>query len=225
MQKVFSIFLGLILLVFPFISLAHTGNHGEMTATQLNNFFWWGVAAAVGLGAIAGLWLAKGKKDVKSGILIGLAISLLGSSVSYAILGTEHSPATSMEQPAQASLIGAKATVHKSPGCTCCEGFIAILRKQGVAVTVNEISDTELNEIKQKYGVAKDIESCHTTIMDGYVIEGHMPMEVIAKLRTEKPEITGIALPGMPAGSPGMGGAKTETYHIQTLDGKEYLSI
>lgn len=117
---------------------------------------------------------------------------------------------------------GYRATLYKNPQCTCCEGYADYLRKNGFVVEVKPTND--LAEISRKAGVPEKLEGCHTMFVQGYpyVIDGHVPIEVVRKLLSEKPAIAGITLPGMPAGSPGMFGDKTETFVIYALhkDGK-----
>jgi hypothetical protein len=112
------------------------------------------------------------------------------------------------------------ATLFKNPECSCCEGYAAYLRENGLDVDVKPTND--LAEISRKAGVPEQMEGCHTMFIDGYVIDGHVPVTVVRKLLSEKPAIAGITLPGMPAGSPGMVGTKTETFVIYavTKDGK-----
>ncbi|MFH1667455.1 MAG: DUF411 domain-containing protein [Candidatus Komeilibacteria bacterium] len=109
-----------------------------------------------------------------------------------------------------------KVTVYKSPSCGCCVNYIALLRGEGYDVEVIETED--MTKIKQQYGVPREMESCHTSIFGDYVVEGHMPFEVITKMLEEQPDIKGIALPNMPAGSPGMPGAKREPFTVYTLN-------
>lgn len=104
------------------------------------------------------------------------------------------------------------ATVHKSPQCGCCVQYIAYLRSHGVKVDV-ETTD-EMQSVKDEYGVPHDMQSCHTTIIGGYFIEGHVPFDAVSKLLAENPAIDGIALPNMPAGSPGMPGIKDGLFDI-----------
>jgi hypothetical protein len=113
-----------------------------------------------------------------------------------------------------------QATLYKNPQCSCCEGYAQYLEKNGFKVDVKPTND--LAEISQKAGVPEDLEGCHTMFVGGYVVDGHVPVDVIRKLLAEKPAIAGIALPGMPSGSPGMTGPKTETWTIYavTKDGK-----
>ena len=114
-----------------------------------------------------------------------------------------------------------QATLYKNPQCTCCEGYAQYLEKNGFKVDVKPTND--LAEISQKAGVPEDLEGCHTMFVGGYVVDGHVPVEVIRKLLAEKPVIAGITLPGMPTGSPGMTGPKTETWTIYavTKDGQQ----
>jgi len=111
-------------------------------------------------------------------------------------------------------------TLYKNPQCSCCEGYAAYLRDNGFDVEVKPTTD--LAEISRKAGVPEPMEGCHTAFIDGYVVDGHVPVAVIEKLLTERPAIAGITLPGMPMGSPGMVGEKTEpfTVYAVTKDGK-----
>lgn len=120
-----------------------------------------------------------------------------------------------------------KAIVYKSPTCGCCKLYITYLKKQGFDVEIKDVTDTE--SIKNKYNISSDKVSCHTTIVDDYFFEGHIPVEAINKVLKEKPEIQGIALPGMPSGSPGMSGEKFDKFEISQLSKdstwSNYLSI
>ena len=101
---------------------------------------------------------------------------------------------------------GVTATLYKDPNCGCCGNYAAYLLRNGIDVeTVNE---TNMSRIKLDYGVTSNIESCHTMALGDYFVEGHVPIEAIEKLLSEKPDIKGIALPGMPNGSPGMPGSQ-----------------
>jgi hypothetical protein len=108
-----------------------------------------------------------------------------------------------------------RATLYKNPQCDCCEGYASYLRENGFDVKV--IATHDLPLIKKEQGVPKPLEGCHTGLIDGYVIEGHVPVRTLNKLLTERPPIKGISLPGMPMGSPGMSGAKTESFTIYAL--------
>jgi hypothetical protein len=107
------------------------------------------------------------------------------------------------------------ATLYKDPQCGCCVAYADHLRAHGFAVTVTASPD--LTTIKRRHGVPEALEGCHTMLVDGYVIEGHVPVATLLRLLTERPDIKGISLPGMPAGSPGMGGAKTAPFTIYEI--------
>lgn len=111
------------------------------------------------------------------------------------------------------------ATLFKNPGCKCCDWYADYLRKNGFAVAVVESRNMTL--IKQQHGVRKDLEGCHTTIVGGYVVEGHVPAGPIKRLLTENPTIKGISLPGMPQGSPGMSGTKEGPFEILSITGDD----
>jgi len=120
------------------------------------------------------------------------------------------------------------ATLYKTPQCGCCEGYAAYLRENGFEVDVKPTND--LADISQKAGVPEDLQGCHTTLTEGYVVDGHVPVDVIRKLLSERPKIAGITLPGMPEGSPGMNGRKRGPFVIYavTKDGappKVYATV
>jgi hypothetical protein len=121
-----------------------------------------------------------------------------------------------------------RATLYKNPQCGCCEGYAAYLRKNGFEVEVKPTND--LAEISHRAGVPEELQGCHTTFVGGYVVDGHVPVNVIRKLLAERPAIAGIALPGMPEGSPGMNGRKAGPFTIYavTKDGappKVYATV
>ena len=118
-------------------------------------------------------------------------------------------------EPEQIVLGGKEVMVYKTPTCGCCNAYISYLKQKGVAVKSENVEN--LNGTKRQYGVPTDLSSCHTSIVDGYVVEGHVPIEAIEKLLNERPNIKGIALPGMPSGTPGMPGPKNETWDIRSF--------
>lgn len=108
-----------------------------------------------------------------------------------------------------------KAVLYKNPQCSCCEGYADYLRGNGFDVTVKPTND--LTTISQKAGVPEALQGCHTMLIDGYVVEGHVPVAAVQRLLAERPPIKGITLPGMPAGSPGMTGKKTAPFVVYAL--------
>lgn len=93
-------------------------------------------------------------------------------------------------------------TVYKSPTCGCCSLWGEHLEANGFTVETVDVDD--INTIKQEYGIPQELSSCHTGVVDGYIVEGHVPAEDIVRLLEEQPEAAGLAVPGMPLGSPGM---------------------
>ncbi|AUX10727.1 metal-binding protein [Halalkaliarchaeum desulfuricum] len=116
------------------------------------------------------------------------------------------------------------ATLYQGPNCNCCEVYADYLDDHldgGLEVVVTE----DLGAIKTERGIDVDLHSCHTVDFDGYVVEGHVPVEVIVQLFEEGPDLDGIALPGMPSGSPGMGGSKDETWTIYGFSADESPTV
>lgn len=106
-------------------------------------------------------------------------------------------------------------TLYKTPGCGCCEGYADHLRENGYAVTVKATHD--LAGMSRAAGIADDFQGCHLSMIDDYVVSGHVPANIVDRLLVERPDIPGITLPGMPNGSPGMGGAKVEPFTIYEI--------
>ena len=93
-------------------------------------------------------------------------------------------------------------TVHKDPSCGCCGAWVEHVRAAGYEARVVEVQ--AINAVKARLGVPPELRSCHTAEIDGYLLEGHVPAEAIARLLAERPKARGLAVPGMPIGSPGM---------------------
>ncbi|MDP2648521.1 MAG: DUF411 domain-containing protein [bacterium] len=108
--------------------------------------------------------------------------------------------------------------VHKSASCGCCGVYTTYLKREGYGVDVRNMSDSDLGAKKRELGVPYELESCHSSEVGGYIVEGHIPEEAIAKLLADKPDIKGIGMAGMPSGSPGMGGGKSEPFVIYEIE-------
>ena len=102
--------------------------------------------------------------------------------------------------------------VYKSPTCGCCTKWVDHLRDNGFSVSVTELKD--VTPIKMENGVPRRLASCHTAITGGYIVEGHVPADDLHRLLSERPKISGLAVPGMPIGSPGMEGPNPERYQV-----------
>lgn len=129
------------------------------------------------------------------------ALGLAGAGA--VLLWSAEAPQASRD--AVAERVGAApgvVTVWKSPTCGCCGGWVDHLEEEGFEVEV--VDSYDLQAVKAEHGVTADLASCHTAVVDGYVVEGHVPAEDIRRLLAERPDVAGIAAPGMPVGSPGM---------------------
>lgn len=108
-------------------------------------------------------------------------------------------------------------TVYRDPSCSCCEGWMEHLEAHGVQT--NSVPTPDVDTLKQQYGVPDGLTSCHTAIVDGYIIEGHVPVEEIKRLLAEQPTVRGITVPGMPVGTPGMeSGDERESFTVFSFD-------
>jgi len=107
-----------------------------------------------------------------------------------------------------------KVVVSKDPNCGCCGAWAEHMKRAGFKVEV--VTTTQLEAVKARLGVPDGLSSCHTAEVSGYVIEGHVPPDAVKRLLAEKPKALGLAVPGMPMGSPGMeaAGAEPETYEV-----------
>jgi len=114
-----------------------------------------------------------------------------------------------------------EAVLYKNPQCSCCENYARYLERNGFKVEIKPTNN--LTQISADAGVPANLEGCHTMLVGGYVVDGLVPVDIVQKLLTERPAITGITLAGMPTGAPGMVGEKTGPFTIYafTKDGKE----
>ncbi|MDQ3389176.1 MAG: DUF411 domain-containing protein [Gemmatimonadota bacterium] len=151
-------------------------------------------------------------------------IMTLVALVAVVVLGTlyrGHAEPAFAAQHSASALVAADApvvTVYKNPTCACCAEWAEHLKKSGFRVEMKEGAD--LNAVKRQHGVTMDLASCHTAEVTGYVLEGHIPADVIRQLLAEKPDMRGLAVPGMPAGVPGMpeAGPNRAPYEIFAIE-------
>ncbi len=157
----------------------------------------------------------KGKSTVKLNqkkyLILGVAViffsGLIFSLYDIAILNQTPKP-----QDEENSTI----LIYHTPTCNCCKGYIEYLKQKGYDVKSVLVSDPEIIEIKSKNNIPYSLWSCHTFIYKGYVFEGHLPLESIEDF-LNNPSGKGLALPGMPPGSPGMGGIKTQPFEVLVI--------
>lgn len=118
-----------------------------------------------------------------------------------------------LSQPAAASTIAAEISVYHSPTCHCCRRWIRHLQAAGFHV--DDQPTAAVRAIKRQHGLPENLSACHTAVVNGYIIEGHIPPSDVQRLLRTQPDITGIAVPGMPEGSPGMeAGGSIEPYTV-----------
>jgi len=117
---------------------------------------------------------------------------------------------------AQAGQPAVPMAVYMDPGCGCCGQWVTIMKAAGFQVSVQETSD--IASIKKRYGIGANLESCHTALVGGYLVEGHVPADLIRKMLREKPPFKGLSVPGMVTGSPGMEGITKEPYDVLSFD-------
>lgn len=114
--------------------------------------------------------------------------------------------------------------VVKSPSCGCCTAWVDYMKSKGFKITVEPRED--LTSLKRANGVTPELESCHTAFVGGYVVEGHVPAELVKQLLTTKPAgVKGISVPGMPIGSPGMEQGPPQRYTVYTFDAKGKATV
>ena len=129
-----------------------------------------------------------------------------------AVLGTSGAAMMAGRAFAQATL--PKMIVTKDPNCGCCGGWVEHMQAAGFPVEV--ITSSDVDQVKLRLGVPDDLASCHTAEVSGYVVEGHVPADAVKRLLAEKPQARGLAVPGMPMGSPGMevAGKAPDNYEV-----------
>jgi len=143
-------------------------------------------------------------------------VLLLVAACSAATPSTPATWSDGSAEPPAASVDARLVEVYKSPTCACCHEWEAYLRSNGFAV--RSIPTENMAAVKAQYGIGPEAASCHTAVVDGYAVEGHVPVEAIEDLLARRPAIDGITLPGMPAGSPGMPGQKAGPFEILAVD-------
>jgi hypothetical protein len=138
----------------------------------------------------------------------------------FAAIGVVITGGILMSQPPTQA---ADVVVYKSPSCGCCAKWIDHLEQNGFNVEVHNQRD--MGPVKDRFGVPRNLQSCHTAQVDGYVVEGHVPAEDIERLLKERPDVKGLAVPGMPMGSPGMEGPRKDPYDVLAFSDKARPSV
>lgn len=142
----------------------------------------------------------------KNKIVFGLVLSIVLSATGGFVYMQNVSAETEM-------------TVYKSATCGCCGKWISHMEENGFKVKAVDV--LEMNLVKEKYGIDRQLASCHTAVIDGYFVEGHVPADDVKRLLSEKPDVFGLSVPGMPVGSPGMEmGERVDRYSVVAIDKK-----
>ncbi len=147
---------------------------------------------------------------MKKTILITLIVIIAALVIGGLIFSNKQQTVFSEE------LMSAPVTIYKDPNCGCCGAYASYLRSYGLTVIVEETG--EMEAIKETYGVPRDLQSCHTTVIGGRVVEGHMPIAAVEAMFERG--VAAIALPGMPSGSPGMPGVQWEAFAVYSFGGE-----
>lgn len=108
--------------------------------------------------------------------------------------------------------------IYLNPSCGCCGAWVDHLRANGFSVKVTQVEDT--GEVRSRFKMPEKFASCHTAMVEGYALEGHVPAREIKRMLKEKPKAIGLAVPDMPIGSPGMEGARNDAYDVLLIDAK-----
>ena len=140
----------------------------------------------------------------------------MNKKLGFTSLGTAGAAAVLAMSLNAAPVAAQEVTLYKNPQCGCCESYADYLRENGFTVEVKPTHD--LAQISRDAGIADDFQGCHTAFLGDYVFSGHVPINVVNRLLEERPEIAGVTLPGMPMGSPGMGGAKQAPFEIYAIE-------
>jgi hypothetical protein len=142
-------------------------------------------------------------------------------------IAATQSPRTTPPQGRGAAESTPVIEVYKTPTCGCCSKWIDHIRAAKFQVKALDVPQSELDKINAKHGLPATLKSCHTGLVGGYVIEGHIPADQVKRLLKEKPPVAGIAVPGMPTGSPGMEipGVTGAEYNVFSFDKQGRLKI
>lgn len=152
-----------------------------------------------------------------------VAVFILASTLFWIYMFQGQSFALPFADDQTVDTEGITLTMYHSEGCQCCVKWAEYLEDNGMEVVSKKVDN--LYEIKEKHGVSGQLSSCHTGIVDGYVVEGHVPIEDIRRLLNERPEAIGISAPGMPPNSPGMDMPVDREYQVVLFDNDNNISV
>ncbi|HEV8237625.1 MAG TPA: DUF411 domain-containing protein [Gemmatimonadaceae bacterium] len=134
--------------------------------------------------------------------------------ITFASLAT-----TALRPVTRDALRATRIAVYKSPTCGCCANWVTYMKSNGFTVDAHDVTEDMLNQVKATAGVPEPLRSCHVALAGGYAFEGHVPADLVKKVLTEKSKALGLAVPGMPAGSPGMEmGTQKAAFDVMAFD-------
>lgn len=167
-------------------------------------------------------------KSEKAWILVAAAavavLAIAGMVAGPAVVGGGSSAESMVADDAREMTLAAapEVTVYKSPTCGCCVKWVEHMSAAGFSMKIVDVDGGELVAIKQRNGITRELASCHTALVGDYVIEGHVPADLIVRLLSEASDVRGLAVPGMPISSPGMEipGRAPQEYEVLAFDGR-----
>jgi len=143
--------------------------------------------------------------------LLGIFVVILAGILSFYFFDNNVSGFTTLNN------FDKEITIYKSGSCGCCDVYSNYFKGKGNS-NVKIVNLEDMSSVKANYKIPSQLESCHTTLVGDYFVEGHIPLEAVEKLLNERPDIKGIAMPGMPSGSPGMPGTKRGDFIIYSVN-------
>lgn len=152
----------------------------------------------------------------------GLCVAAGGGIAVLAACGGSGTDGPQTARPAR----GTAVTLYRQEGCSCCATYADYLEENGFTVRMDTLDD--LGPVRERYGIPADAVGCHTSLIEGYVVEGHVPVEAINRLLADRPKIDGITVTGMPSNSPGMGEPNGQPLDILSFrEGRtsDYMSV
>ena len=157
-------------------------------------------------------WFGGGATVVGIGLIAASAVPGASGDAAGEVAPPTHMASSALGQAQEVPLV----TLYKNPTCACCSDWAEHMRENGFRVEVEE--GVSLAAVKQRHGVPRSLASCHTALVDGYALEGHVPADAVRRLLAERPDVTGLAVPGMPAGVPGMPGEGLAPYDVLAFE-------
>jgi hypothetical protein len=156
-------------------------------------------------------------------VMLAAGVLLIFVVVAIATFGRGAAGTVQVSAADRAANAGDTIVVYKTPTCGCCNDWVDHVEDHGFTVVTHDLND--LSMIKQQLGVPAGRISCHTAVVRGYTVEGHVPADLIQRMLAEKPRFRGLTVPGMPMGSPGMEGPWKDDYDVLSFDDRGNVEV